>query len=275
MSNQVTTIITTDKAVANNETRLSICLRSNGFSFSLTTLQHELLTYADVQFRFDRPFGELAQALKDFFAQNNISTFGLRQVRLVVPSQHCVWIPEHLYDPVRDRQYLRMVANPDLGAGVYHIHVPLLKSYIVYSAPTTVVTAFKLAIPGIDVHCQHSVLANDVLLQRSLQHPILLMNLRPGVGDFEAFYNGQLMLSNSFEAKSINEILYHGIDIMKQLHIETPDMEMAMCGMVNRDTFALFQHYFPNVTLHTGRPITFTNPAFQTFPTYQHPFLFS
>ena len=50
MSNQVTTFITTDKKVAYNETRLSICLRADGFSFSVATMESELLTVGDVLF---------------------------------------------------------------------------------------------------------------------------------------------------------------------------------------------------------------------------------
>lgn len=275
MLNQVTTIITTDKAVANNETRLSICLRSNGFSFSLTTVDDLLLTFGLAQFDLSRSFSEMAQSLKEFFSQNNIPTFGLKQVRLIVPTEHCVWIPNHLYDSVRDRQYLRMIANPNPGLGVYHIAVPHLKSYIVYTAPTTVVTAFKLAIPGIDVHCQHSVLTNPELIQNSLQHPIVLMHVRENIGDFEVVYNGQLLLSNSFNYSSEDELIYHAIDIMKQLHVETPDMHLCICGIVGREIFGKLQHYFPNVSLYTGRSISFLNPEFQTLPTYQHAMLLS
>lgn len=270
MLNQVTSFFTTDKAVANTEKRLSICLRSNGFSFSVTTLDDLLLTHGDATFDFDRSFSDLSVDIKSFFASIDMPLFGLKQARLVVSSDHFVWIPEHLYDSTRDRRYLSMVSSPQSSLGVYHLQVPLLKSYIVFSASSVIVTAFKLAIPGIDVHCQHSVLVNDMLLRLSTRHPLMLMHVRDSAADFDALYSGQLLLCNSCHFNTQNELLYHAIDVMKQLHLETPDMELAICGNVDRDIFGLLQHYFPNVTLFNSRPITFLNPDFQTLPTYKH-----
>lgn len=275
MSHKVTTIIKSDKAVANNESRLSICLLANGFSFSIIASHDEIVLFAEVEFDFNIPLGILSQSIKDFFAQNNISTFGFKQATLAVYSDDFVWVPEHLHEPVRNRQYLQMVSKPALDSGIYHIAVPHLHSMMVFTAPATVVTAFKLAIPGIDVHCQHSILASQSLLKKSALHPVLLMHVRDRVGDFEAFYNNQLLLSNSFSASNENELLYRAIELMKQLHLETPDMELAICGNVGREIYSLLQHYFPNVSLYTGHPFTFTNPQFHTLPTYKHIMLFS
>lgn len=275
MSNQVTTIITTDKAVANNEKRLSICLRSNGFSFSIVTLDQVLLTFGQADFDFNQQLGNQIQAVKDLFAANDINTFEMKQMSLIVPTENFAWIPYHLYDTQYDRQYLKMVGRPDVNQGIFHTLVPLLNSYMVFSAPSAVVTAFKVALPGIDVYCQHSILMNETLMQRSMGHPLMVLHIGEQKGDIEAFYANQLLLSNSFVFQNGNELLYHTLGVMKQLHLETPDMELAICGNVGRDGFAFLQRYFPNVTLYCGRQVTFVNPDFQTFPTYKHALLLS
>lgn len=275
MSNQVTQIIKTDKAVATNPKRLSICLRSNGFSFSTATPDRELLSYGEADFDFNRPMGELTAQLKDFLSELQLSSFSFAQMQLVICSDHFAWIPEHLYDAARDRQYLHMVSSPDSALGVYHIYHKQLQSYMVFSAPAMAVTAFKVALPGVDVHCQHSVLASADLMQRSAAHPLVLLHKRAERVDFEACYNGRLLFSNSFPAADDTEALYHGLDVMKQLHLETPDMELAICGQVGRETYAMLQHYFPNVTLYTGLPVTSEHPDLQRIPTYQHILLLS
>ena len=144
---------------------------------------------------------------------------------------------------------------------------------MVFSAPSDMAMAFKVAIPGIDIVNQHSILANEMLLNRSLRHPVLLMHVRDRVGDFDAFYNNQLLLSNSYAASNDDELLYHALDVMKKLHLETPDMELTICGLVGRDLYGRLQHYFPNVTLYTGHPLNYENPQFQTFHTYRHALL--
>lgn len=273
MSNRLTTLITTASAEANIELRLSICLRPNGFSFSIATTEQILLSFGEAEFDFTQSVGTMTSAIKQFFADNGISTFDYKQVRLIVPSEHFVWIPAHLYDASRDQQYLNIVSKPDESLGICHAYSEHLDSNIVFSVPFQVVTSFKVAIPGIDVVCQHSLLANNMLKQRSVQHPVILMHVRDGVGDFEAFYGGQLLLSNTFGSANSNELIYHAIDLMKKLHLETPDLEFSICGDVDREFYGVLQHYFPTVTLYTGLPFTYTNSEFQVFHSYRHALL--
>lgn len=270
MTDHITSIITTDKAVATDEIRLSICLRTNGFSFSTMTMGHELLTFGEAAFDLHRPFCQLPQTLKKFFDESGIQTFGCKEVRLVVPSEQCVWIPKHLYDAAYDRQYLKMVTDVGGGVGVVHAYNECVGAYMVFTAPAEVVTAFKVAIPGVEVVCQHSVLVDERLKESSAQHPIVLMHVRERVGDFEAFYNKQLLLSNSYTATDEGELVYRALEVMKGMHLETPDMELAICGEVGRELYARLQRYFPNVTLYTGRSFSYSNPKFQTFHSYRH-----
>lgn len=269
-----TTFITTDKEVPSYEKRLSICLRPNGFSFSIRTLDGILLTVGDT----DLPvchLGESVKYVKDFFSERGMAAFGLKSMDLIVPSDSFVWIPEQLYDAARDRQYLKLVSRPDSSLGVYHDYSPLLKSYIVFTADATLVTAFKVALPGIDVRCQHSVLANAHLMGRSRQHPLIVLCVRDGKADISAYYNGQLLLSNTQSVATQEDVLYRALEAMKQLHLETPDMELSICGNVGREIYGLLQHYFPNVSLYTGAPLRFENPQFQTLHTYRHVLILS
>lgn len=234
------------------------------------TIGQELLTFGETTFDLSRPLGQLTSEVTRFFAEGGIPTFGLKQAKLIVPSEHFVWVPAHLYDSTRDQQYLDMTAAPESGQCTCHAYSPVLDSYMVFSAPADVVTAFKIALPGIDVVCQHSVLVNDVLKQRSTMHPVILMHVREGVGDYEAFYGRQLLLSNSYAAASTDELVYHALEVMKKLHMETADMELTICGAVGRDIYGILQHYFPNVTLYTGIPFTYSNPQFQQLHTYKY-----
>ncbi len=272
MSYKVTTIIGTDKAVANKEMRLSIWLRSNGFSFA-SIVGDNLLSLGETVFDIHQPLHELMQSVKNFMADQNIDVFAYKETRLVIPSAHFAWMPEHLFDSIRTRQYLKLVADVDPHLGVYHTYCPYLKSYLVFSAPSELVTAFKVALPGVDVHCQHSVLANKSMLQQSTQHPMMIMHVQESTADYELLYGGKLLLSNSYVAQDDNAKLYHAIDLMKQLHIETPDMELTICGDVNREIFMLLQQYFPNVSLYTGDPVTYESE--NPLPTYKYAGLLS
>ena len=141
--------------------------------------------------------------------------------------------------------------------------------------PADMATAFKVTLPGIDILCQHAVLIEAAHRSASSSHPYILLHVREGAADIEAFFNGNLLLTNSYPAGDSEEVLYHALSVMKHLHLETPDMELAICGLVDRTFFSRMQHFFPNVTLYTGKPYTFLNPDFQTLHTYRHTLILS
>lgn len=275
MSHPVTSIITTGDAVANEETRLSICLRADGFSFSVATLDGILLTVGDC-----RPDGwkldaTAARRVADTVTDARDLALGYRQMQLIIPTTQFTWVPEHLFDASRVHQYLHFVAELDEGANAYHIYSPAIKAYMVFAAPDALVTPFKVALPGIDVHNQHSAMVTEHLLQASAGHPVILMHVRDGVADIEAMYNGQLLLSNSYDANGEEELLYHALNVMKRLHLETPDMDLKICGNVDRSIYARLSRFFPNVTLYTGIPHRYLNPEFETLHTYRHALILS
>ncbi|MBR1835202.1 MAG: DUF3822 family protein [Bacteroidales bacterium] len=260
--------------MANSEKRLSICLRSNGFSFSVATVDDLLLTVGDCPFEEGLSAIEAARHVAKTIGEDEVA-LGFKQMSLILPTMQSVCVPAHLYDPSADRQYLATVARVAEGCGIYHSFSAGLNAYFVFAAPSDVATSFKVTLPGIDVLCQHAVLAEAALRSASSFHPYILLHVREGAADIEAFFNGNLLLSNSYPAGNSEEVLYHALSVMKHLHLETPDMELAICGLVDRTFFSRMQHFFPNVTLYTGKTYTFLNPEFQTLHTYRHTLILS
>ena len=257
-----------------SETRLSICLQPDGFSFSLLSGKRQLLALEE---SLPLPSGGAKALASDLLArlerQYSVSPLGLDGMRLVVPAGRFAWMPAHLFEPQRCRQYLDFVGASDASQGVAHILNKAMNAYMVFSVDNAVVTAFKVAFPGIDVHCPHSLLVTQALLDDSAARPLMLLHLSHGRADIEAFYSRRLLLSNSFSVANPDEALYFAIDIMKRLHMETPDMEMRLCGEVDRAVYARYQRYFPNVTLHVGAPVAAHSPTDTVVPTYKYPLL--
>jgi len=259
-----------------SETRLSICLQSDGFSFSLLGGKRQMLALEE---NLPLPQGGSAAIAADLLArldkQYGVSPLGLGGMRLVVPAGRFAWVPSHLFDPQRSRQYLDLVGQPDITNGGSPVHIlnNALGAYMVFEPVTDAVTFFKVSFPGIDVHCSHSLLVTADLLRDSAARPLMLLHIARGRADVEAFYSGRLLLSNSFPVANADEALYFAIDIMKRLHLETPDMELRLCGEVDRAVYARYQRYFPNVGLHVGVPVVNSDPTAPAVPTYKYPLL--
>ncbi|MCQ2262459.1 MAG: DUF3822 family protein [Bacteroidales bacterium] len=269
MAYNITSLITT-KELALYEKHLSICLRTNGLSFSVLSQKGTLLTAGDVEMTFSSNFSQLSNEIKSLLEELHLSPFDFTSTTLVVPTEQAVWIPESLYTEGSERQYLSVMTDIKMGKGVYSDYHPLLKSYVVFSADTTIVTSFKVAIPNIYITCIHAKMVNEVLMQRSQSHPVVVLNLRENIVDVAAYGTDGFLLGNSYEFKNNNELLYTALNVMKQLNLETPDMELLLCGAVDRDIYAGLVNYFPNVDLYTGYPVNYVNPEFQQYPTYRN-----
>ena len=117
----------------------------------------------DVAFPEGKP-QRAAQAILSLLASRyGISPLELGSMRVVVPTDSFAWIPAHLFDVQRTRQYLNLVSPLGDAQGVFHIHNKALDAFMVFAADTALVTSFKVAFPGIDVHCPHSVLMAETL----------------------------------------------------------------------------------------------------------------
>lgn len=262
------TLIVTEKEFASSEKRLSICLRSNGFSFSEVTLSGVLLTFGEAEGVHASSMTGVMADVKAFFASVGIRPLGYASMELIVLSDENVWVPDELYTPSANRQYLKLVGST--AATVMATPCKALASTAVYVASDSLATAFKVALPGLSVVNQHVKLATLGFERRSENHPVLVTHWREGVIDFAAFRDGRYIFGNTVRFASDSEAQFHTVEVLKSFGLENADTEMLMCGEVSRERFALLRPYFPMASLYTGSHTSFLNPAFKTLHTYKN-----
>ena len=206
--------------------------------------------------------------VKAFFASVGIRPLGYASMELIVMSDENVWVPDELYSPSANRQYLKLVGSS--AATVMATPCKQLGSTAVYVASDSLATAFKVALPGLSVINQHVKLATLGLEQRSMQHPLLVTHWRVGVIDFAAFRDGRYTYGNTVSFGSDSEAQFHTVEVLKSFGLENTNTELLMCGEVGRERFALLRPYFPVASLYTGTHTSFLNPAFKTLHTYKN-----
>lgn len=268
MSYRINSHISSDIDVPSYEKRLSICLRSNGFSFSITTKKGLLLTFGEVVHEGASDMMTLSADIKFFFETQNIQPFSFDYVELIVTSDISTWIPDELYSGELKSDYLNLLGfTVPLGSMVYE-DITTMGAHCLFVAESEIVTSFKIAIPGITIRSQFSKFS-EVEMAKS-NHPSILMYVRGGKVDIVAYSNAQLLLSNTFDVANVNELLSKGLDVMHQLQIESPSTTLYLSGDVGRDTYKALCNYFPQVKLYGGRQFQFGNPSFQHLHSYQY-----
>lgn len=262
------TLIVTEKEFASSEKRLSICLRSNGFSFSEVATSGVLLTFGEAEGEHASSMTGVMADVKAFFASVGIRPLGYASMELVVLSNESVWVPDELYSPSANRQYLKLAGST--ATSIMATRCKALSSTAVYVAAEMLATAFKVALPGLQVVNQHVKLASIGLERRSMQHAVLLTHWREGVIDFAAYREGRYIYGNSVRFASDSEAQFHTIEVLKSYGLENADTELLMCGEVGRERFALLRPYFPTASLYTGTHTSYLTPAFKTLHTYKN-----
>lgn len=262
------TLIATEKEFASSEKRLSICLQSNGFSFSEVTLSGVLLTFGEVRGAHAATMTGMMADIKSLFATVGIRPFGYTSMELVVMTDQSVWVPDELYDPAAGRHYLNLVgAQAD---NILAAACPSLASTSVFTADAASVTAFKVSLPGLKVTNQHVKLAEMAQSRHCAASPVLLTHWRGHTIDFAAFSEGRYVYGNSVPFADDNEALFHTVEVVKSYGLENAGTALLMCGEVERGRFNLLRPYFPSASLYTGTHTSFLNPAFKTLHTYRN-----
>ncbi len=266
MSYACKSLINTSNELASREKRLSICLEAGGFSFAEVTLKGQVLTLGEAEGHHAYTLTGVMSDVKEFFSQVNIRPLGYAQMELIVLSDISTWVPDELYSSLSNRHYMKLVGG---GAeSILSCHSQQLSSTAIYAADEQVVTAFKVAMPGVNVMHQHAKLAQMAPL--SVQHPLMVAHWRKGRVDVAAFRDGKYLFGNTLQFNYGNEAVYHLIDIMKSHGLEDADMELMLCGDANRERYAACLPYFPKVTIFSPIDLAMQAAEFRGLPAYRH-----
>lgn len=260
------TLITTEPEPAVNDKRLSICLRADGFSFSVTTADGQLLTFGDAEGQHAQVMTAAIADVKSYFAEAGIRPLGFSRMQLIVLSDDSTWVPDELYTSAANRQYLRLVGGN--AASVMATPCKTLASTAVYAADDQLAMAFKVALPGIVVMNQHVKMVE--LAPRSASHPVLFTHWREGRVDVAAMRDGRYLYGNTLRFSDADEVRFRIVEVMKTFGLESGNTELMLCGDVDRDRYARLRPYFPKTTLYTGNATRYVNPAFKGLHTYRH-----
>lgn len=275
MSYTINQHIHSNKVVAPYEKRLSICPRSNGFSFSETTTRGEWLAFGDVSYDATNALSEMIATIKGALAACNIQPGGYGESELIVSTSRFEWIPEHLYDASKNHTYLETLGTMPVGMAVYADLNDTLNAYLVFTADSTLVSAFKIALPAIKIRCQHSKMVNPYIIEASGLNSALLIHVGDGMTDFATYSNRKLQISNTFPCQNFDETMYYALNITKQFNLAEQGVKVLLCGDVDRQRYAMMKNFFQDVTLYAGRPLKLSLPELQTVPAYQYALILS
>lgn len=270
MSYLTNTFITNDTVVPSYDKRISICLETNGYSFSITSVHDDLLSFGVVAFDGNPGMTEAVNMVRSVWSEHNITPMDFGSKELVVVSSQAVLVPDELYEPDNDRRYLDPLVKMPFGMAAFSDSLDVLKAKAVFAADTNLVAAFKIVMPGLKVRCQYSKLVNQDLMDRSKMRNLMVLYLRQSALDAVVYCNRKLLLANSYPCNNIKDVTFQSVDLMKQLKLDESQLDVLICGAVDPESYGEIRQFFPKVDLYCGRTLSKSTEELQHLHTYRH-----
>jgi hypothetical protein len=266
-------IISDNIKTTDSQKKLSICLETNGFSFTVIDKNNKMLAFGDIACVFPETLSQIITLVKQVFANLGIEYSLMDEVELIVPSNKCTWIPESLFDTTHIREYFNVLSPLEVKETVFYTYSEKLQAYSVFTYVDVIVSAFKVVMPGIKVRSQQSKMLDTLLLEKSRMKSIVEIYVRKKEFEIAVFDNKSLVLSNIFKYGNNSDISYLILLVLKHLNINKDAMELYISGMVDRDMFTSVERFFPKVILYVGKKVDFSDNEMYRIPLYQYSML--
>ncbi|MBR5778844.1 MAG: DUF3822 family protein [Bacteroidales bacterium] len=259
---------------ADNQKKLSICLETNGFSFTVTNSKNQLLAFVDIACSFPETLSQVIALVKQIFVDLRLDYMLMDDVELIIPTCKHTWVPESLFDAAHSRSYFKVLCPLDVKESVFYSYSEKLQAYSVFAYWDTIVSAFKVFIPGIKVKSVQTKMLETQLLEKSRMKTIIEVYVRKKDFDVAIFDNKNFVLGNSFKYADKSDIVYHILLLSQQMNISQDNIDVYISGKVDKAMYAYMEKFFGRMNLYTGKKLEFTDNEMYKIPLYQHSLLF-
>ena len=254
--------------------KLSICLETNGFSFAVENEKNKLLAFADVACNYPETLSQVIEMIKKVFSDLGIEYMLMDEIELIVPANKHTWIPEHLFDQARLREYFSLTTPLDVKETVFYSFSEKLQAYSLFAYSDTIISAFKVAIPGIKVKIQHAKMLETPLLEKSRMKTNVEIYLRKDYFDVAVFDSKNFLISNTYRYSTADDVAYYALLLLKQFRLNQDAIEIYLSGKADRNIYACLERFFRKVTLYTGKKLEFATNDMYHLHLYQYSMLF-
>jgi hypothetical protein len=235
--------------IVTNETNLSICLMADGFYFALIDKNFKLKSLGEFKVDLTGGITQVMMNLKTCFTSIGIHIFNFNNIKIVCRSNRNTWIPFKLYDDKQNKEYLQKTNVLYSSDTIIANTVEKIDAVSIFAYPLHVYSGAKIVMPKAKFVCQSQVLTEYAFEVSSFMKNTFILYKRENGCDFAIFKGNKFTLSNSFDYKTPNDLIYFILFTMQQLNIPTDEVCLLLTGDKYIDEeLLLFKKYVKDVT---------------------------
>lgn len=228
-----------------NNFDLSIRFTPDGFYLSVSENGHPVSS-KKVQADFNN-FTETE--IIDVLAAEPELQMVFKTVRLVYETNHYTFVPVEFFTPENANDFL-IFQHPRLPKNhtVLYNNLEPWDAVNVFAMPSNLHKVLNNFLPEIAVeHHLTTLLTDQIVMQNG---KMLHVQVRSNETDFVVLHDSKLLLVNTFQVTSIEDTVYHTLNIATQLALNTDECKVTVHGQENlQSCFELLSKYFDNCNL--------------------------
>lgn len=252
------------------EKRLSICLQTNGFSFSVIDKKNTLYTFGDIDCQFSESLAEIISGVKQIFTSLNVPLSGYNNTELIMPTSKNVWIPKHIFSEGNEKDYLNALCPIDLHESCHSYYYEQLDAYTVFAVSNTLASGLKIAIPAVKIKSQFAKMMDFPCLKNNKIGVAVNVFVRDNDVDVAIVNSEKFMFSNTFKYNQQEDLIYFTLNAIKQLKLAENKVTVHLAGKVVPSTFDEFRNFFANVKLEKLNALQLPDDRFFSIPRHEY-----
>ena len=252
------------------EKRLSICLQTNGFSFSVIDKKNTLYTFGDIDCQFTESLSEVINGIKQIFTSLNVPLSGYSNAELIMPTSKNVWIPKHLFSEGSEKEYLATLCQIDLSESCYSYYSETLDAHSVFAVSNTLVSGLKIAIPSVKIKNQFVKMLDFPCLKNNKVGVSVGVFVRDNDIDIAISDSEKFIFNNTFKYNQQEDLIYFVLNAVKQLKLAENKVTVHLSGKIIPSTFDEFRNFFANVKLEKVNGLQLSDDKLFSIPRHEY-----
>ena len=229
---------------------LSIRYATDGLSFCVHDGNNRLLVFFFQPFNLEGQDAVIAK-VKKIIVEDSLLNLKYKKVFILPCNKEKMLLPAHAFDKNTLPDLYRLCLPPHKNDTLLYRKIKIMESYLVEALPRNFVTFLSSRYPSLCI-----VNSAYPFIIQSLSHILfntnhLFVDIYDQYFDLLLTRNNDVLLFNSFNYGSINDIVYYSLNCLQQCNIMPDRLQMTLSGnLVNNPVLSdTLGKYIPNLSI--------------------------
>lgn len=239
-----------DSDVVSSQTRLSICLQANGFSFSLIEEGScKLMAVGHFDCDLSGTIPVVMNTVRECFSSIGVKMFRFAKLKVICQTGKNVWIPYKLYDKAKNKDYLKVTITLHENETVLSDVSEKLDAVSIFAYPIHTYSGVKILMNNAEFCSQHQVLAEYAYDISKFSQNTLILNKRGKSFDLALFKGNSFTMSNTIICDTTTDLIYNLLFILQQTEVDTEAVKLLLTGDdYEREELQMLRRYVKDVS---------------------------